>query len=93
MTEGIPFGVQPMLATLVPRPSHKAGWVYEEKYDGFRIPAYKEGARITLLSRSGKDRTQTYGTIAAAFAELADPKPIVDIEHIRPEYHEAKDAK
>jgi bifunctional non-homologous end joining protein LigD len=30
-----------MLATLVPRPFHKPNWVYEEKYDGIRIFAYK----------------------------------------------------
>jgi ATP-dependent DNA ligase len=82
-----------MLATLVPRPFHKAGWVSEEKYDGFGILAYKGGARITLLSKNGKNRTQTYATTAAAVAKLADPKPIVDIEHIRREYYEAKEAK
>jgi ATP-dependent DNA ligase len=32
-----------MLATLVSRPFHRPGWVYEEKYDGYRILAYKEG--------------------------------------------------
>lgn len=37
MASKIPFRVQPMLATLIPRPFHKLGWVYEEKYDGFRI--------------------------------------------------------
>ena len=63
MTDRIPFRVQPMLAVVVPRPFHKPGWVYEEKYDGFRILAYKEGARVTLLSRNGKDRTQTYPEI------------------------------
>ena len=31
MTDSIPFRVQPMLATLIQRPIHKAGWVYEEK--------------------------------------------------------------
>jgi len=80
MTERIPFRVQPMLATLVPRPFHKAGWVYEEKYDGFRILAYKEEARITLLSRNGKDRTQTYPRIAAAVAKLADRTLALDGE-------------
>jgi ATP-dependent DNA ligase len=34
-----------MLATLVPEPFHRSGWVYEEKYDGDRILAYKEGAQ------------------------------------------------
>jgi bifunctional non-homologous end joining protein LigD len=69
-----------MLATLIPRPFHKPGWVYEEKYDGFRILAYKEGARITLLSRNGNDRTQTYATIAAAVAKLADRTLALDGE-------------
>jgi len=37
----IPFRVQPMLATLVPELFDKSGWVYEEKYDGDRMLAYK----------------------------------------------------
>ena len=44
----IPFRVRPMLATLVQKPFHKPGWIYEEKYDGYRILAYKEGDRVTL---------------------------------------------
>jgi bifunctional non-homologous end joining protein LigD len=70
MTDRIPFRVQPMLATLISQPFHEPGWVYEEKYDGFRILAYKEGASVSLLSRNGKDRTQTYQNIAAAVAKL-----------------------
>ena len=70
MTDRIPFRVQPMLATLVSKPFEKPGWVYEEKYDGFRILAYKEGAKVSLLSRNGKDRNQTYPNIAAAVATL-----------------------
>jgi len=26
-------------------PFHRDGWVYEEKYDGWRMIAYKDGAR------------------------------------------------
>jgi bifunctional non-homologous end joining protein LigD len=48
-----------MLATLIQRPFHKAGWVYEEKYDGFRVLAYKERTSVSLLSRNSKDRTRT----------------------------------
>jgi len=80
MTDKIPFRVQPMLATLSQRPFHRAGWVYEEKYDGFRILAYKEGTRVSLLSRNGKDRTQTYANIAAAVAKLADRTLLLDGE-------------
>ena len=69
-----------MLATLIQRPFDKAGWVYEEKYDGFRILAYKEGTRVSLLSRNGKDRTQTYANIAAAVAKLAGRTLLLDGE-------------
>jgi bifunctional non-homologous end joining protein LigD len=63
LKDRVPFRVSPMLATLVGAPFHRPGWVYEEKYDGFRILAYKEGERVTLLSRNAKDKT-------AAFAEI-----------------------
>src|SRR6202035_5785494 len=68
----IPFRVQPMLATLVDEPFHRPGWVYEEKYDGYRILGYKEGARVTLLSRNAKSRTSTFATVAAALGRLRD---------------------
>lgn len=47
----IPFRVRPMLATLVRKPFHRTGWVYEEKYDGDRILAYKEEDRVRLLGQ------------------------------------------
>jgi bifunctional non-homologous end joining protein LigD len=80
MTDKIPFRVQPMLATLVSQPFHKPGWVYEEKYDGFRILAYKEGANVSLLSRNNKDRTPTYPHIAAAIAKLPARTLLLDGE-------------
>ena len=70
MSDRVPFRVQPMLATLVREPFHRPGWVYEEKYDGYRIVAYKEGDRVTLLSRNAKDRTATFSVVAEAVASL-----------------------
>ena len=69
--EHIPFRVRPMLATLVSEAFHRAGWVYEEKYDGERILAYKEGADVRLLSRNAKDYTVRFADIAAAIAGIA----------------------
>ncbi len=70
MSDRIPFRVHPMLATLVREPFDRPGWVYEEKYDGYRILAYKEGAHVTLFSRNDKDRTATFASIAEAVAHL-----------------------
>ncbi len=69
-----------MLATLTSEPFHKAGWVYEEKYDGYRILAYKEGAKVTLLSRNGHDRTATFSSVAASIATLRDATALLDGE-------------
>jgi bifunctional non-homologous end joining protein LigD len=80
LSERVPFRVAPMLATLVPEPFHRPGWVYEEKYDGYRILAYKEGARVTLLSRNGIDRTATFPEVAAAVARLPARSLLLDGE-------------
>jgi hypothetical protein len=50
-----------MLPSLVAPPFHRAGWIYEEKYGGYRILAYKEGKRVQLLSRQGRDGRRTSG--------------------------------
>ena len=59
-----------MLATLVREPVDKPGWVYEEKYDGYRILAYKNGAAVTMMSRNAHDRTETFAAVAQAVAAL-----------------------
>src|SRR6201997_5211569 len=80
MNPRIPFRTRPMLATLVDEPFHRPGWVYEEKYDGYRILAYKEGARVTLLSRNAKDRTATFEEVAQAIARVRDRTLLLDGE-------------
>src|SRR5579862_4699938 len=76
----IPFRAKPMLATLIRKSFHKAGWIYEEKYDGYRILAYKEGERVTLISRNGNDRTGTYPGVARAIAVLPRRTLLLDCE-------------
>ena len=71
-----------MLATLVDRPFHRPGWVYEEKYDGHRLLAFKDGARVRLLSRNGADATARFPTIAAAVARLPARSLILDGEAV-----------
>ena len=78
MIDRIPIRVRPMLALLVPKPFNRSGWVFEEKYDGIRILAYKEGAKVTLLSRNDLDRTSTFTDIAGAVAQLRDRTLLLD---------------
>ena len=69
-----------MLATLVGGPFHRPGWIYEEKYDGYRILAYKEGGRVTLYSRNAKDRTASFAEVAAAIEGLSERTLLLDGE-------------
>jgi bifunctional non-homologous end joining protein LigD len=80
MTDRIPFRARPMLATLVDAPFERPGWVFEEKYDGYRILAYKEGTRVRLESRNAKDRTERFGEVAAAVRSLPDRTLLLDGE-------------
>src|SRR5437879_6107694 len=59
-----------MHPTLVREPFHREGWVYDEKYDGWRIVAYKNGKHVRLISRNGRDHTARFGDIANAVARL-----------------------
>jgi len=70
MMARVPFRIAPMLATLVDAPFNKPNWIYEEKYDGVRMLAYKEGSKVTLISRNAIDRTARYPKIAEALAKL-----------------------
>ena len=80
MSGRIRFRVRPMLATLVREPFDAPGWVYEEKYDGYRILAYKEGVRVTLLSRNEKNRTAIFSNVAKAVATLPADTALLDGE-------------
>jgi bifunctional non-homologous end joining protein LigD len=78
--ERIPFRVKPMLATLVAKPLARANWIFEEKYDGVRILAYKEGNRVSLFSRNAIDRTEHYPEIAEAIQKLEATTLLLDGE-------------
>jgi DNA ligase D-like protein (predicted ligase) len=82
LSNKIAFRISPMLATLVDRPFHLPGWIYEEKYDGIRILAYKEGPRISLVTRNGIVRTDRYPEVAAAVSKLKPQTLLLDGEVI-----------
>jgi ATP-dependent DNA ligase len=43
-----------MLATLTDAPFDDKGWIFEDKYDGFRMVAKTDGGKVTLYSRNGR---------------------------------------
>jgi len=69
-----------MAPTLVREAFHRDGWVFEEKVDGGRILAYKDGARVRLVSRNGCDHTRRFPDIAAAVSKLPARTLVLDGE-------------
>jgi hypothetical protein len=65
-TSTLPKRLQPMLATLTDAPFDDPDWVFEDKYDGFRMIAEIRRGKVALYSRNGKIISQSYVKVARA---------------------------
>jgi bifunctional non-homologous end joining protein LigD len=72
--------IEIMLAESSTRPFDDDGWVFELKYDGYRIIAGVEDGDVTLLSRNGNDMTATFPEIAEAVRQLPYRRFVIDGE-------------
>jgi len=69
-TSTLPKHLQPMLATLTDAPFDDKDWIFEDKYDGFRVLATIEGGEVTLYSRNGKIIGHNYIQVAKALEDI-----------------------
>jgi bifunctional non-homologous end joining protein LigD len=76
----MPSAIMPTHPTPVAQPFHHEGWVYEEKVDGYRMLAYKDGDQVRLISRQGKDFTKRFPELVAAIRGLRWRSLILDGE-------------
>ena len=65
-TSTLPRHLQPMLATLTDAPFDDPGWIFEDKYDGFRMIAEIRRGKVALYSRNGKIISHSYIEVAKA---------------------------
>ncbi|HSN90349.1 MAG TPA: DNA ligase D [Anaeromyxobacteraceae bacterium] len=70
-----PSGVRPMLAEAREAAFTRDGWLFELKYDGYRMLARREGARALLRYRSGQEATLLWPEVARALETL----PVADL--------------
>jgi bifunctional non-homologous end joining protein LigD len=61
---------RPMLATLVNEPFDDKKWVFETKWDGFRLITEKRGSAVRLWSRNGIDVTARYSVLLPALQKI-----------------------
>jgi bifunctional non-homologous end joining protein LigD len=59
-----------MLATLVDQPFDDKAWVFETKWDGFRLITEKRRLAVTLWSRNGIDVTTRYAVLLPALHNI-----------------------
>jgi bifunctional non-homologous end joining protein LigD len=76
----LPEFTYPQLATLATTMPEGKNWVHEIKFDGYRMVAYIENGQATIYSRSGKDWTEEFKTIAERLAKFAVDNAIIDGE-------------
>jgi bifunctional non-homologous end joining protein LigD len=75
--------VSPMLAEVRERPFTAAGWLFELKYDGYRVLAERSAAgAVRLLYRSGRDATALFPELARAVAALPFTSLVLDGEAV-----------
>lgn len=53
-----------MLAELKKKPPEGKDWIYELKYDGYRILLYKENGKVRIITRNGQDYTEKMKELA-----------------------------
>ena len=70
----LPATLAPQLATLVEAPPTDAkDWIFELKFDGYRILARSDGQQIALITRNGNDWTHKLPKLQQALAKLGLP--------------------
>jgi bifunctional non-homologous end joining protein LigD len=74
--------IPPALAKLRSSAPAGEGWLFELKFDGWRVQLHKTGASSTIYGRNGGDLTRRFPRIAAAVLGLPAKSCIIDGELI-----------
>jgi len=65
-----PRDLKPMLATLIDKPFDDPDWVFEVKWDGYRLISVVEKGKIRLVTRGGLEVAKKYAPVAEALADM-----------------------
>jgi bifunctional non-homologous end joining protein LigD len=78
----MPDRVEPCLALLKPRPPVGPDWLYELKWDGYRIAVHLNNGHVRILTRGGHDWTHRFPGIEDAAKRLGVGTAILDGEAV-----------
>jgi bifunctional non-homologous end joining protein LigD len=92
MTEPMPDFIPPMKATLASEPFSDPDWLFEVKWDGYRVEAVLRDGRVRLYTRRRQDAANYFPDLADASGWIDATQAIVDgevvalDEHGRPQF-------
>ena len=76
------ISIEPCLPSLAKTPPTGPDWIHEIKHDGFRVMARRDGKKVRLISRKGKDLTYRFPLAVQAVAALPVHSCLIDGEAI-----------
>jgi len=89
----MPAFVEPMKATLTDRPFSDPAWLFELKWDGYRVQAHIRDGGVSLFTRGGQNGATYFPELAGPPTWLAAREAIVDGEVValngagEPDFH------
>lgn len=78
----MPVRIEPCLALLKPRVPVGPDWLYEVKWDGYRVAIHIEPKGVRIITRGGHDWTHRFPAIADAAKKLGATTAILDAEAV-----------
>ncbi len=76
----MPRYVEPMLATLATKPFRDEDWLFEVKWDGYRVEAVVRDGKVSLFTRNGHDAETYFPRLLTPPSWIAAREAIVDGE-------------
>jgi ATP-dependent DNA ligase len=84
VTLPLPRSYAPMEARLVDALPTGADWQYEPKWDGFRCIAFRDGAKVDLMSKAGKPLARYFPDLVEIVAAIEAKRFVLDGEIVIP---------
>ena len=84
MTLPLPRSYAPMEAQLVAELPVGPAWQYEPKWDGFRCIAFRDGAKVDLMSKAGKPLSRYFPELVEMLQKVRAKRFVLDGEILVP---------
>jgi bifunctional non-homologous end joining protein LigD len=78
----MPERIEPCLALLKPTVPSAGDWLFEIKWDGYRLAIHIDPSKVRVITRGGHDWTHRFPTIATAAREMNVRTAILDGEAV-----------